>query len=210
MQYNKLSHCFEIKGYAQAVHCSLDCVKTLHAKAIRQIEQKSVVKKSFSLSASNDTRVNMLFKFDDYYFKDFQRKLAEHNASATVKKGTWSVVIAQSQLDGVLAKEVANSWRSRVDKFISEYLSLFDTAVFDLPFDRDSPEAFKFLYDKYALDALWLSEKQIKLFGVKEKIEEFHHRIYACQINEVMWMKMFCLVLFLNVALNLGSFLNQG
>ena len=143
-------------------------------------------KKSFSLSASNDTRVSMLFKFDDYYFKDFQRKLAEHNASATVKKGTWSVVIAQSQLDGVLAKEVANSWRSRVDKFISEYLSLFDTAVFDLPFDRNSPEAFKFLYDKYALDALWLSEKQIKLFGVKEKIEEFHHRIYACQINEVM------------------------
>lgn len=117
--------------------------------------------------------------------KDFQRRLGELKATAVLKRGTQSVLI--SQMDSVNSKEAIYSWRTRVDTFIREYMMLFDSAVIDLPFSRDSEEAFRFLYDKYALDAVWMSDTQVKVFGVKQNIEEFHQRVYACQINEVMW-----------------------
>lgn len=151
---------------------------------MRHIEQKGAEKRSFIISVAEDSRVNMLFKFDEYYMKDFQRRLGELKATAVLKRGTQSVLI--SQMDSVNSKEAIYSWRTRVDTFIREYMMLFDSAVIDLPFSRDSEEAFRFLYDKYALDAVWMSDTQVKVFGVKQNIEEFHQRVYACQINEVM------------------------
>lgn len=182
-QYNKQSGCFEIFGYAQAVQCFIDYLNILQAKQLQLIEDKKLEKQDINLSVSKDFRVEIFYKFDAYYFRDFQKRLAEFDAVATiVNRNLINIKCSNQQQDANMPTNL--SWKSdarcskdTVLEFIQIYLSQFDSAVVNLPFDRDSEEAFKFWYDKYSLDANWLSESQIKLFGVKRNIEDLQKKI---------------------------------
>jgi hypothetical protein len=183
------THSFELTGYREAVsllsHHLQEAIQKIDQAISLKLKEKFCVK----LSLNSDMRLGVFSKFNQLYFNDFKIKLAQMDTNINVFLEPDSLTINRKQslpepshMTQALYDEMS-TWRINVEKFVRNYLSKFGGAPVEAPFDRDSPEAQTFLYDKNSLDIKWLDARKLTVFGIKEQIVDLKERLSKIQLT---------------------------